>query len=83
MKFAFPADEGYAIYSGILNLRIDKESKNFAYDLIINKSVDYGSLHDKVGSQPLSTDDNTVTENEKNDKSKFSMRSDSEGRELS
>ena len=91
IKFAFPSEKGYAICSGILNVRIDSKRKNFAYDIIINKSVDYGSLHE-VGHQPLSTDNDTITKNQEeiNTKNKNSTdghirksaRVDSEGRVL-
>lgn len=34
VKFAFEKEEGkYQLFSGILNIRIDKKSKNFVYDI--------------------------------------------------
>lgn len=64
IKFAMPTDSGnYIIFKGILNTRIDKSGKGFAYD-IIKISVDYGAQNES-GNIPPSTDKGIKAQNKK------------------
>lgn len=64
IKFAMPTDSGnYIIFKGILNTRIDKSGKGFAYD-IIKISVDYGTQNES-GNIPPSTDKGIKAQNKK------------------
>lgn len=64
IKFAMPTDSGnYIIFKGILNTRIDKSGKGFAYD-IIKISVDHGAQNES-GNIPPSTDKGIKAQNKK------------------
>lgn len=64
IKIAMPTDSGnYIIFKGILNTRIDKSGKGFAYD-IIKISVDYGAQNES-GNIPPSTDKGIKAQNKK------------------
>lgn len=63
VRFGLPTENGaYTIYSGILNVRIDKANKSYAYD-ITKISADYETRIKRAGKKSLSADNNIKSQN--------------------